>query len=76
MLEEEVKELLAAAIEDMVRPVDCGVAWWVVPVSEDHEEEISEAGGLPSQFTCFVDKLPTFMSKQFVVAYSVQIFMG
>ena len=36
-------------------------------VIEEHDEETFEGTtGLPSQFSCFVEKLPTCMSKQMV----------
>ena len=39
----------------------------ILSVIEEHEEETSEGTtGLPSQFSCFVEKLPTCMSKQMV----------
>ncbi|XP_065910313.1 regulator of nonsense transcripts 2-like isoform X2 [Dysidea avara] len=60
VLEEEGEELLAAAME----------------VTEDHEEETSEVGGLPSQFACFVDKLPTCMSKQMVDEMATEFCMN
>jgi len=67
VLEEEGEDLLAAAMEGVAAAVaHCIVTCSLVSASEDHEEETSEAGGLPSQFTCFVDKLPTCMSKQMV----------
>ena len=39
----------------------------VLLVVEEHDEETFEGTtGLPSQFSCFVEKLPTCMSKQMV----------
>ena len=39
----------------------------VILVVEEHDEETVEGTtGLPSQFSCFVEKLPTCMSKQMV----------
>ena len=39
----------------------------VILVVEEHDEETFEGTtGLPSQFSCFVEKLPTCMSKQMV----------
>ena len=39
----------------------------VTLVVEEHDEETFEgSSGVPSQFSCFVEKLPTCMSKQMV----------
>ena len=39
----------------------------VILVVEEHDEEAFEGTtGLPSQFSCFVEKLPTCMNKQMV----------
>ena len=40
---------------------------FIILVVEEHDDETFEGTtGLPSQFSCFVDKLPTCMSKQMV----------
>jgi len=53
VLEEEGEDLLAAAMEGVAAAAvaHCIVICSLVSATEDHEEETSEAGGLPSQFT-------------------------
>ena len=49
----------------------------VILVVEEHDEETVEGTtGLPSQFSCFVEKLPTCMSKQMVDEVCTIEFVG
>lgn len=68
---EDPDQLLAEVLDDEgEEPV-------AVEVIEEHDEETFEGTtGLPSQFSCFVEKLPTCMSKQMVDEMATEFCMN
>lgn len=69
VLEDEGEEPVAVegvAVFNMQQYYICLLLCLLYLVVEEHDETFEGTTGLPSQFSCFVDKLPTCMSKQMV----------